>query len=182
MLDPTDVGVLNQTVLSAQALMNRAPEAARQASSLVEAAAVAARPLLYSCLTAPPEGSETTATGADADADADAGANTPATSESISSHVTLGSGHPMPRLGFGTCWIAGGEDVYRATREALRAGYRHIDGTVSHPQFRPKLERSDDPSLIQHRRRISAAAAAPEHQPAAPSIFPSSSFSSPWLP
>ena len=33
----------------------------------------------------------------------------------------------MPRLGFGTCWIAGGEDVYRATRAALRAGYRHID-------------------------------------------------------
>ena len=126
LLDPTDVGVLNQTVLSAQALMNRAPEAARQASSLVEAAAVAARPLLYSCLTAPTEGSETFAIGADADTDADT--NTPATSESMSSHVTLGSGHSMPRLGFGTCWIAGGEDVYRATRAALRAGYRHIDG------------------------------------------------------
>ena len=40
--------------------------------------------------------------------------------------VTLSGGPAMPLLGFGT-WQIRGEDAYRAVREALDAGYRHLD-------------------------------------------------------
>ena len=40
--------------------------------------------------------------------------------------VALPSGGAMPLLGLGT-WQAEGDDAYRATLEALRLGYRHID-------------------------------------------------------
>ncbi|MEV0727630.1 aldo/keto reductase [Polymorphospora sp. NPDC050346] len=40
--------------------------------------------------------------------------------------VTLTGGVTMPLLGFGT-WKTTGEECYRAVREALDVGYRHID-------------------------------------------------------
>ncbi|MHC4250270.1 MAG: aldo/keto reductase [Planctomycetota bacterium] len=45
----------------------------------------------------------------------------------IASTVKLRSGHEMPLLGFGVFQIADGEECERAVREALDAGYRHID-------------------------------------------------------
>ena len=41
-------------------------------------------------------------------------------------HITLSNGDRMPMLGLGT-WKADEETVYKATTEAVRAGYRHID-------------------------------------------------------
>jgi diketogulonate reductase-like aldo/keto reductase len=40
--------------------------------------------------------------------------------------VALTGGAPMPLLGFGT-WQIRGEDAYRAVRDALEVGYRHLD-------------------------------------------------------
>src|SRR4029450_10314508 len=40
--------------------------------------------------------------------------------------VTLGAGVEMPLLGFGT-WQIRGAAAYDAVRDALEAGYRHID-------------------------------------------------------
>lgn len=45
----------------------------------------------------------------------------------ITSTVKLNSGHEMPLLGFGVFQIEDGEVCERAVREALAAGYRHID-------------------------------------------------------
>ena len=45
----------------------------------------------------------------------------------IHSTVKLNSGHEMPRLGFGVFQIDNGQACERAVREALDAGYRHID-------------------------------------------------------
>jgi len=45
----------------------------------------------------------------------------------ITSTVKLRSGHEMPLLGFGVFQIADGDECERAVREALDAGYRHID-------------------------------------------------------
>lgn len=41
--------------------------------------------------------------------------------------VTLNDGNTMPALGLGT-WKSREGDAYRAVKEALRVGYRHIDG------------------------------------------------------
>jgi 2,5-diketo-D-gluconate reductase A len=40
--------------------------------------------------------------------------------------LSLGHGAEMPLLGFGT-WQIRGEKAYEAVRDALEAGYRHID-------------------------------------------------------
>ncbi|KXT78130.1 aldo/keto reductase [Streptococcus sp. DD13] len=40
--------------------------------------------------------------------------------------ITLNDGHRIPAIGFGT-YEAKDQEVYEAVREALRAGYRHID-------------------------------------------------------
>ncbi len=45
----------------------------------------------------------------------------------ITSTVKLRSGHEMPLLGFGVFQVADGDECERAVREALDAGYRHID-------------------------------------------------------
>src|SRR3954449_6762538 len=44
----------------------------------------------------------------------------------ISDTVKLGDGASMPLLGFGT-WRLRDEQAYRAVRDALDAGYRHVD-------------------------------------------------------
>ncbi len=44
----------------------------------------------------------------------------------ITETVKLGGGTSMPLLGFGT-WRLRGEEAYRAVRDALDAGYRHVD-------------------------------------------------------
>jgi 2,5-diketo-D-gluconate reductase A len=40
--------------------------------------------------------------------------------------VTLSDGYQMPLVGFGT-WQLRGDKAYRATRQALETGYRHVD-------------------------------------------------------
>lgn len=40
--------------------------------------------------------------------------------------VTLSDGHQLPLVGFGT-WQLRGDRAYRATRQALETGYRHLD-------------------------------------------------------
>jgi 2,5-diketo-D-gluconate reductase A len=40
--------------------------------------------------------------------------------------VPLPGGRPIPLLGFGT-WQLSGEEAYRATRDAIEVGYRHVD-------------------------------------------------------
>lgn len=42
-------------------------------------------------------------------------------------YFELEGGHKMPRLCFGTWQIPEGEETYKAVRDALEAGYRHID-------------------------------------------------------
>ena len=45
----------------------------------------------------------------------------------INSTVKLSNGTAMPLLGFGTWQAKDGETAYGAVRDALKAGYRHID-------------------------------------------------------
>lgn len=40
---------------------------------------------------------------------------------------TLANGNPIPSVGFGTWLLKEGDECYSAVREALAAGYRHID-------------------------------------------------------
>ena len=50
----------------------------------------------------------------------------------ITSTTRLNSGHEMPWLGFGVFQIEAGEVCQRAVREALDAGYRHIDTAAAY--------------------------------------------------
>ncbi|QLG72063.1 hypothetical protein HG535_0C04170 [Zygotorulaspora mrakii] len=43
--------------------------------------------------------------------------------------VTLNSGYTLPLVGLGT-WKSGNNEVYEAVLEALKTGYRHIDGAA----------------------------------------------------
>lgn len=43
------------------------------------------------------------------------------------SYFTLANGVQIPAIGFGTWQIPSGEVAYHSVREALKAGYRHID-------------------------------------------------------
>ncbi|TVP95817.1 MAG: aldo/keto reductase [Acholeplasmatales bacterium] len=45
---------------------------------------------------------------------------------------TLSNGVKMPKIGFGTWQIAAGESAYESVRDALRAGYRHIDTAAAY--------------------------------------------------
>lgn len=42
-------------------------------------------------------------------------------------NYTLNNGITIPKVGFGTWQIPGGEECYRAVSEALKSGYTHID-------------------------------------------------------
>ena len=44
-----------------------------------------------------------------------------------SDYFTLANGVTIPAIGFGTWQIPSGEVAYNSVREALNAGYRHID-------------------------------------------------------
>lgn len=39
----------------------------------------------------------------------------------------LNNGNEIPKVGFGTWQIPGGQQTYAAVSAALKAGYRHID-------------------------------------------------------
>lgn len=48
---------------------------------------------------------------------------------SLATHFTLNTGAKIPAVGFGT-WQAGPHEVENAVEEALKQGYRHIDGAA----------------------------------------------------
>jgi diketogulonate reductase-like aldo/keto reductase len=45
---------------------------------------------------------------------------------------SLSSGHPIPKIGFGTWQIPEGSEAYDSVTEALRVGYRHIDSALAY--------------------------------------------------
>lgn len=46
--------------------------------------------------------------------------------------ITLNDGNKIPAIGFGTYQIPADGSTYKAVKEALAAGYRHIDTAVAY--------------------------------------------------
>ena len=71
----------------------------------------------------------------------------------MSTYVTLNNGIKMPKVGFGV-YLVHGEECFKAVKNALEVGYRHID-TAQYLRMKKKLGKPLEHQKYQENKYLS---------------------------